>query len=109
MQPDDLFDAADAPPFVPALEALPHIVVVIDELADMMMVVGQKVEELIARIAQKARAAGMHLNVATQRPSVDDITALNKANIPSRLALHVASAIDSRTIPDLPAAETLRA
>src|SRR3546814_13396871 len=76
MQPDDLFDAADAPPFVPALEALPHIVVVIDELADMMMVVGQKVEELIARIAQQARAAGLHLIVSPPLPSVPAITGL---------------------------------
>jgi S-DNA-T family DNA segregation ATPase FtsK/SpoIIIE len=89
------------------LERLPHIVVVIDELADLMMVVGKKIEELIARLAQKARAAGMHLILATQRPSVDVITGLIKANIPTRLSFQVSSKIDSRTILDQMGAEAL--
>jgi DNA segregation ATPase FtsK/SpoIIIE, S-DNA-T family len=89
------------------LQRLPHIVVVIDELADLMMVVGKKIEELIARLAQKARAAGIHLILATQRPSVDVITGLIKANIPTRISFQVSSKIDSRTILDQMGAEAL--
>lgn len=89
------------------LEKLPTIVVVIDEFADMMMIVGKKVEQLIARIAQKARAAGIHLILATQRPSVDVITGLIKANIPTRISFQVSSKVDSRTILDQGGAEQL--
>ncbi len=108
--PDPMFnpeEVLEENPEVPTLEPLPVIVIIIDELADMMMVVGKKVEELIARLAQKARAAGIHLILATQRPSVDVLTGLIKANIPTRIAFQVSSKIDSRTILDQSGAEQL--
>ncbi len=108
--PDPMFnpeDVLEENPEVPTLQPLPVIVIIIDELADMMMVVGKKVEELIARLAQKARAAGIHLILATQRPSVDVLTGLIKANIPTRIAFQVSSKIDSRTILDQSGAEQL--
>jgi S-DNA-T family DNA segregation ATPase FtsK/SpoIIIE len=107
--PDPLFQPVDADLSGehPVLQPLPKIVVVIDELADMMMIVGKKVEELIARLAQKARASGIHMIVATQRPSVDVITGLIKANIPCRIAFQVSAKVDSRTILDQGGAEAL--
>jgi S-DNA-T family DNA segregation ATPase FtsK/SpoIIIE len=100
---DPTFDQRTIPDLMP----LPYIVVIIDELADLMMIVGKKVEELIARLAQKARASGIHLILATQRPSVDVITGLIKANIPTRIAFQVSAKVDSRTILDQGGAESL--
>ena len=110
--PDPLVGTEYAPKptvdgIAPTLIPLPHIVVIIDELADMMMVVGKKVEELITRLAQKARASGIHMIIATQRPSVDVITGLIKANIPTRIAFQVSAKVDSRTILDQSGAECL--
>jgi S-DNA-T family DNA segregation ATPase FtsK/SpoIIIE len=102
-QPDEMFPEEEAPD----LEHLPYIVVIVDELADMMMILGKKIDELIARLAQKARASGIHLILATQRPSVDVITGLIKANIPTRIAFQVSSRVDSRTILDQMGAEQL--
>ncbi len=105
-RPPELFDE-EKPVEHPTLTPLPFIVVVIDELADMMMIVGKKVEELIARLAQKARASGIHMILATQRPSVDVITGLIKANVPTRIAFQVSARVDSRTILDQQGAENL--
>ena len=110
--PDPLFKLPellddDEPVDHPKLNTLPYIVVIIDELADMMMIVGKKTEELVSRLAQKARASGIHMILATQRPSVDVITGLIKANIPSRIAFQVSAKVDSRTILDQMGAETL--
>ena len=110
--PDPLFKLPellddDEPVYHPTLNTLPYIVVIIDELADMMMIVGKKTEELVSRLAQKARASGIHMILATQRPSVDVITGLIKANIPSRIAFQVSAKVDSRTILDQMGAETL--
>jgi len=102
-----LFDEDKPPVEHPTLTPLPYIVVIIDELADMMMIVGKKVEELIARLAQKARASGIHMLLATQRPSVDVITGLIKANVPTRIAFQVSAKVDSRTILDQMGAENL--
>ncbi|MGB5257511.1 MAG: DNA translocase FtsK 4TM domain-containing protein, partial [Woeseiaceae bacterium] len=105
-RPPEIFDE-DKPIEHPTLTPLPFIVVIIDELADMMMIVGKKVEELIARLAQKARASGIHMILATQRPSVDVITGLIKANVPTRIAFQVSAKVDSRTILDQMGAENL--
>lgn len=102
-KPDEFYPDLEAPD----LEHLPYIVVIVDELADMMMILGKKIDELIARLAQKARASGIHLILATQRPSVDVITGLIKANIPTRIAFQVSSRVDSRTILDQMGAEQL--
>ncbi len=102
-RPDEMYPDEEAPD----LEHLPYIVVIVDELADMMMILGKKIDELIARLAQKARASGIHLILATQRPSVDVITGLIKANIPTRIAFQVSSRVDSRTILDQMGAEQL--
>ena len=106
--PDPTFQTDDdSEEVAPSLQPLPYVVVIIDELADMMMMVGKKVEELIARLAQKARASGIHMIIATQRPSVDVITGLIKANIPCRIAFQVSAKVDSRTILDQMGAEQL--
>lgn len=106
-QMPDLIDDEKPMPEAPELTTLPYIVVIIDELADMMMIVGKKVEELIARLAQKARASGINMILATQRPSVDVITGLIKANVPARIAFQVSAKVDSRTILDQQGAENL--